>query len=418
MDRLFSRATKMDSVILIFISVFLLSFHFFFIYFVNSTYVTAYVGEKMVVFIYAIGALLNVGLFLVAPKILRKFGIVKTTLAITTLEGLSVILMAFPFHISVAIGAFLLHMTVATVLIYCIDMLLEQYTRKGEIGSMRGMYLTMWNIPPLITPFIAGLILGDRANVYLIDIGNMAVKALHNAGFWKVYLISAIFLIPFAIIIKVNFSKFKDPVYPLMAVRQTLKSFYKNHNIFDIFADRLLLNLYFAWMVIYLPIYLNEYIGFTWNQIGILFSIMLLPYILLERTIGKIQDKKHDEKEILIWGFFLLALGSIVQPFITTPNFGVWAIILFVSHVGAAFVEISTESYFFRHVSPTNSTYIGLFRMTRTLPYLILPLIIYISLYFLPIGHMFFILGLIMFIGMRYGFMLKDEKIREKIISD
>ncbi|MFK5257905.1 hypothetical protein, partial [Propionibacterium freudenreichii] len=86
-------------------------------------------------------------------------------------------------------------------------------------------------------------------------LGHTAVSALHNAGFWKIYIISAIFLIPFIVIIRSNFANFKDPVYPILHVKQALSSFYKNNNIFDIFADRLLLNLYFAWTVVYLPIY-------------------------------------------------------------------------------------------------------------------------------------------------------------------
>lgn len=407
MDRLFSKNTKLDSVLMIFVSVLLLSFHFYFIYFVNSTYISAFVGEKLVSIVYGIGALLSIILFIQAPRLLRKFGVVQLTIGLALIEALSVIFLAFPLHPVIAIGAFLVHMLVASVLLYCIDMLLEAYSKSSETGSIRGTFLTVWNIPPIITPFVAGLIIADK-DLNLSDLGGGAVRALHLAGFWKIYLISALFLIPFIVIIKSNFSKFKDLDYPIVAIRPALASFYKNHNIFDIFADRLLLNLYFAWTVVYLPIYLYEYVGFSWNEIGILFSVMLLPYILFERIIGKIEDKSHDEKHLLIWGFFLLALGSIIQPLLDTPDLYAWIILLFMSHVGAAFIEVSTESFFFRHVKPTNSTFISLFRMTRTLPYLILPLIVSISLYFLPFGHMFFILGLIMFLGMRYAFMIRD----------
>lgn len=391
---------------MIFSCVFLLSFHFYFIYFVNSTYISAFIGDKLVSLVYGLGAILSIGLFLLAPRLLRKYGVIKFTIFLALIEGISVLLLAFPMYPIIAIGAFVMHMLVASVLLYCIDMLLEAFTEAKEAGSIRGMFLTVWNIPPIITPFIAGLIISD-SNLNLSNLGNGAIQTLHQAGFWKIYLISFIFLIPFIAIIKSNFSKFQDPKYSLLELRHAFKSFFNNNNIFDIFADRLLLNLYFAWSVVYLPIYLYEYVGFSWNQVGLLLSIMLLPYVLFERAIGKIQDKLHDEKHLLIWGFFLVAIGTCIQPFFNTPNFTAWMLLLFMSHVGAALIEVSTESYFFRHISPTNSTFISLFRMTRVIPYLILPIAASISLYFLPFGHMFFVLGIIMFIGLRYAFMLK-----------
>ncbi len=417
MQRFFSRTTKLDSILLILVSVLLLSFHFYFIYYVNSTYVAAYVGEKFVSLIFGLGALFNIILFLLAPKILRKFGIIKMTLTIALIEILAVLVMAFPMYPAIAILAFLLHMMVAAVLIYCMDMLLEHYSEVEDMGSIRGMFLTMWNIPVIITPFIAGIILGNDT-ISFNALGESAVGILHNAGFWKIYLIGAIFLIPFAIILKVNFSKFKDPIYPKMNVRQTLRSFYDNHNIFDIFADRLLLNLYFAWSVVYLPIYLHHYVGFAWSEIGIILSISCLPYVLFQRLIGKIQDRLHDEKKILIWGFFLLALSTFILPFLNVQNIYLWIVLLFMAHIGGAFVEVSSESYFFKHVSPTDSTFISLFRMTRTLPYIIMPPIIAISLAFLPFGHMFFILSIIMFVGMRYAFMIEEEPVLKSVLKE
>lgn len=407
MESFFSKYTKLDSVLLIFISVLLLSFHFYFIYFLNSTYIAAIVGEKYVSLIYGIGAILSIGLFLKAPVLLQKLGVMKLTILLATIELISVITLAIPFHPVIAVTSFLVHLFVASVLLYCLDMLLEPFSKISEMGSIRGMFLTIWNIPPIITPFIAGLIIGDR-NIIISDLGKNALRVLYDAGFWKIYLIAGLFLIPFIFIVKIAFSKFKDPEYTTQPLLSSIKSFYRNHNIFDIFVDRLLLNLYFAWSVVYLPIYLYEYIGFSWSEIGLIFSVMLLPYVFFERAIGRIQDKLHDEKHLLIWGFFLLAIGSIIQPFLSSPNLWAWIILLFMTHVGAAFIEVSTESYFFRHVSQNNSIYISLFRMTRTIPYIILPFMTALTLYFLPFGHMFFVLGLVMFIGMRYALLIKD----------
>jgi MFS family permease len=409
MDRILSRVAKIDNVLLIFVAILILSFHFFFMYFINSTYVIAFVGEKMVSVIYAIGAVLNISLFLLIPRLLRNVGVMRMTMMFTFIEALSLILLAFPIHPSIAILAFLLHMTVASALIYCMDIILEQYSNVEEMGAMRGMFLTMWNIPPIVTPFIAGLVLGNASTAALRLTGDSLIHALYNEGFWKIYIISAVFLIPFIVILRTNLMNFKDPEYTKMDVKQVFASFYHNKNIFDVFTDRLLLNLYFAWNVVYLPIYLHEYIGFSWSEIGIIISSMLLPFVLFQRAIGKIQDKKHQEKQLLISGFMILAIGTIVQPFVTSANIYAWMILLFVTHIGAAFVEVSSESYFFKHVSRTNSSYISLFRMTRTLPYIIMPPIIALCLTFLPFSYMFLVLGLIMLIGVRYAFLIDQE---------
>lgn len=409
MERLLSKTSKLDAVLLIFISILFVSFHFFFVYFINSTYITAFVGEKLVGIIYAIGALLNIGLFMTAPKLLRKRGVVSTTFFIASLEAFSLIVLAFPIHQLFAIFAFLLHMAVSPILLYCLDILLEQYSDPSRIGSMRGMFLTMWNIPPVITPFIAGLILNSYGTIPATSTAPNLMASLYNLGYWKIYIISAVFLIPFAIILKANFSNFIDPKYPKIHTKDLIQSFYKNKNIFDVFADRLLLNFYFAWIVVYIPIYLHNYIGFSWEQIGIILSTMLLPFILFQRLIGRLQDQKHEEKSILIFGFLIVSLSTIIIPFIDSPSIFAWIIIFFIANTGAAFIEVSSESYFYGHINPTNSGYISLFRMTRTIPYLIMPIIVWLSLTLLPFSQMFLILGCIMFLGVRYAFLIDSN---------
>jgi hypothetical protein len=158
-----------------------------------------------------------------------------------------------------------------------------------------------------------------------------------------------------------------------------------------------------------LPIYLHDHIHYTWNQIGIILSIMLLPFVLLQRTIGRIEDQTHQEKSLLIFGFLIMAVGTIIQPLLITPNLFAWCTLLFMTHIGAAFVEVSSESYFFRHVKPENSNYISLFRMTRTIPYFIMPILIPLILWLLPFGYMFFILGMIMLLGVRYAFLIRGR---------
>ena len=171
-----------------------------------------------------------------------------------------------------------------------------------------------------------------------------------------------------------------------------------------------ILRFFFAWMVIYMPIYLHVHIGFSWSEIGIMFAIMLLPFALLELPAGKIADRWLGEKEILSAGFLIAALFTILVSFITSNNFFIWTATLFMMRVGASLIEIMTESYFFKHVQGDDNNIISFFRITRPAAYIIGPIVASIALIFLDLRFIFIILGLILFSGLYYSFRIEDTK--------
>tara|TARA_Y100000031_G_scaffold104660_1_gene115116 strand:- start:54 stop:545 length:492 start_codon:yes stop_codon:yes gene_type:complete len=163
-------------------------------------------------------------------------------------------------------------------------------------------------------------------------------------------------------------------------------------------------------MVIYMPIYLNQHIGFSWPEIGIIFTIMLLPFVLFEYPLGRLADTKIGEKEILIIGFIILIFSTAFIPFMNTTSLIPWAILLFITRVGASFAEITTESYFFKHVDGTDTSTISLFRITRPVSYIVGPLIATIGLFFLNIQYIFLILAVVLLFGLYFSFKIKDTK--------
>ena len=163
-------------------------------------------------------------------------------------------------------------------------------------------------------------------------------------------------------------------------------------------------------MVVYMPIHLHDHIGFDWPTISIIFTIMLLPFILFEIPAGRIADKWCGEKELLSAGFIVTALFTMVIPFILIPSFIIWTAILFMTRVGASVVEISTESYFFKHVEGNDADIISFFRMARPLAYIAGPIVAMIALNFLPFQYIFLVLGIIMFFGLKYSLALKDTR--------
>lgn len=389
MDQIFGKMKNLQAMLLIFISVLLLSFHFFFVYFINSKYLNGILSEKTIGYTYALGSLLNILIFIYAPAFLRRFGNYRLTLTIGLLELLALLGLAFATTPALIIGLFILHQAVGPALFYCMDIFTESFSTTEEMGNIRGVYLTMQNIPPVVTPAIVGLI-------------------LIKPEYWKIYLIGALFLIPFFILIISNFKNFRDPEYPIIDLRQAVKKFYADKNIFDVFVDHFLLHVFYAWTVIYIPLYLTNHIGFSWSEVGIILSIMLLPFIIFQIPIGRMEDKYHDEKHVLVLGFSIMAASFMLIPFIHEKSLVLWAAVLFVSRIGASIVEVSSESYFFKHINPSNAGFISFFRMTRALPFFVIPPIVGITLLIADFPYIFFVAGVLMLIGVRYALLLKN----------
>jgi len=385
MDTIINRAKTLNVLLVILVAVLLLSFHTYLIYFINSSFLSGFLTETQVGIVYILGAVLNVTAFLLVPKYLRKKGNFSLVVLLTITEMAVLLGIAFsPWNLAI-IALFIIQQGIGPVIFYCLDIFLEQSTKADYTGSIRGMYLTMYNLSPIVTPVIVGLILST------------------NADYWKIYLMSAIFLVPFLLIILLNFRRFKDPEYPKIEAKKTMAHFLHSKNVYDVFIDHSLLSFFYCWMVIYMPIYLKQYIGFNWTEIGIIFSIALLPFIIFQIPIGKIEDKHHDEKTILIFGFLIMSLSVALMPFIVEKSFVFWAVILFISRIGASIVEVSTESYFFKHVKPTNAGYISFFRMSKNMVFLVVPIIANIAIYAIGISYSWIVLSLIMLVGVRYA---------------
>jgi MFS family permease len=223
-----------------------------------------------------------------------------------------------------------------------------------------------------------------------------------------VYIGGLILIVPFAYLIKKNFSKFKDPHYSHATVKATAHKVFHSRDLKKIFTANIILQSFYAWMVIYTPIYLYKYVGFGWDDIGLMFTIMLLPFVLVDYPLGKLADKKFGEAEIMSIGFFILGLSTIGLAYITGKNIVLWTSILFITRVGAATVEMMIETYFFKKVPEKDLDVLGFFRMTRPAAYIIAPLIATITLS--TVGHqaMFIILGVMCLCGLYFSLTIRD----------
>jgi len=93
------------------------------------------------------------------------------------------------------------------------------------------------------------------------------------------------------------------------------------------------------------------------------------------------------------------------------PSLLLLALVLFFTRVGAATVEVMSESYFFKVVNEENADEISFFRNTPSVSYIIAPLIAVPALFLIPsFKYLFFVLGAILVIGFLITLRLKDVK--------
>lgn len=381
-----------NSVFVIYLLGFLMTLHVALPSYINSTFLTKFTTEKFVGILYTISAILTICFFIVIPKILKRFGNYKTIQTVLCLDGISLLGLILSENLIVVSLSFIVTFISIAVIGFNLDIFLESFSRNSTTGKIRGTLLSTSNIAWIIGPLIASFILTD-------------------GDYWKMFLATGILIIPILLITRNNFRNFKDSNYKIIPFKNTVKEIRSDRDIRSIFIVSFLLQFFYSWMVIYTPIYLYTYLGFSWQQIGVMFSIMLLPFVITEAPLGKLADNRWGEKEVMSVGFIVMAIATGMIAFIEIKSFILWTSILFVSRIGASMVEIMSETYFFKKINSDKADIIGIFRTMRSWAYIIGPTLATILFALsLSIKYIFIVLALTMFAGLHYSLRLKDTK--------
>jgi MFS family permease len=119
-------------------------------------------------------------------------------------------------------------------------------------------------------------------------------------------------------------------------------------------------------------------------------------------------DERLGEQEILTLGFIIIVLATALLSFIQTPNIVLWTGVLFLTRIGAAMVEVMSETYFFKKVDSHSTDILGFFRTTRALAYLVAPLGAVIFLSFSSLRWLWLGLSIFMILGIIYARRIHD----------
>ncbi|MFH0845807.1 MAG: MFS transporter [Patescibacteria group bacterium] len=360
--------------------------------YINSSFIEAkFASTNLISILYTLGSIVTILSLFYLTKTLKRIGNTRLTLALFIINGLSFGLLTFSNQSNLIILAFIALLVLGNLIYFNLDIFLEKQTLNDNTGGIRGKYMTTINLAWLISPIIAGFILEDN-------------------NYRNVYFISLLLTVPFLILLGWGFYDFKDPQYEEINFTATFKRLKKKKDIFNIFILRTYLSFFYSWMVIYTPIYLHQNIGLDWSQIGIIFTIMLLPFVLLEIPVGKIADKFLGEKEIMNVGIVILSLATILLSIISVKTLWVWGLVLFLTRVGASLLEITAESYFFKQIDAGDSNIISFFRMSTPLAYLLGPLSASLVLVFVDFQFIFLVLGIICLTALKFGLEIVDTK--------
>lgn len=365
---------------IIYLSGFLFSVPIALMIYINSSFLSSFVSKELMGLTFAFGSTVSILALLVAPPIFRKIGGYKFLLWVIVLDSLSILLFALSKNAWSAVIAFVLGFALNTLIVFSLDELLKIFSKDSAIGRTRGIYLAVCHLAFIGSQLASGTILG-------------------YFSFKEIYIIAFGVMLLFFAFSFFSLKNIPDPKYDNLKALQFVKKFFRNRNLFRAYALNFLLHFFYAWMVIYTPIYLYTHIGLSWKEIGIVFALMLLPFIIIPFHIGKYADK-IGERKILMYGFTIATIATLSLFFVSGPTVWLWAMLLFATRVGAAMIEVMSDTYFFKHIKPENEEFVGVYRSTLPLAYIIGPIVASVFFVFIPsFNFIYLILGALMLYG-------------------
>ncbi len=326
-----------------------ISIHFWFVYVIAvvfnfqallvgysaPTYIEQFVKPSTVGILYALGAAGSIFVFLTIPYLLRIWGNVAITILLMSASILTLGVLSSGLGAYTTIAAMLVFLVLNPLIYLNIDIFSETLIGKNEAGTghKRGLALSLMSAAALIAPLSISLLAGKSGDLVQV--------------FWLAMGVGVLFI---ALIIGI-FRQFYDPIYKIIHIGSLLKTAWTNYDLRVVLSTHFLLQIFFTWTVVFIPLYLVSEIGLSWSVVGSIIAAGLVAYVVFEFPIGIVADNYLGEKEMMAVGFLILALATAGITAIGAASAVTWMGLMFFSRFGASMVEVTTESYFFKKVS-------------------------------------------------------------------
>ncbi len=370
------------------------SYHTLLVAYNTSSYLGQYVNPTAVGVLHGAGALGAIAVFLVFPRLLNRYGNVVVGSIVMIISVLLLLVLALGSHPLVVIPALALFLVANPLIYLVIDVFSETLIGKseGDTGKKRGLTLALMSAAAVFAPLSMGYLMGSTEDYTQLFFASAGVGLL--------------FL---ALVVGV-FRQFYDPVYETPPLRPLLKAAWADKNIATVIASHFLLQLFFAWIIIYVPLYLSSVLHFSWQEIGVIIAAGLMAYVIFEYPIGIIADRYLGEQEMMSVGFLILAVTTAAIGVVGSLGIIGFMLLMFINRFGASLVEVTTESYFFKQIDGSNASLMSIFRLLRPAANVVGAILGAICLALLSFELFFIVGGFILTLGVFIPRYLIDTK--------
>lgn len=345
----------------------------------ESSFLETFIAKESVGLVFVASYLVALVLLVFLDRIIARLGKQHTTLLLIFLSLVALLILARATNPFILIPTFVVYIASLVAAWVSLDILIETFSSDVLTGRIRGTQLTIMNAGWVVTPVVAGFI-------------------LETYGFPRIFTIALCVTLLVFMIVLLGFRKVDHERIRPHGFFATLRAIVRHRSLSHIFIIAFLLQFFYAWMVIYTPLHLVS-IGIDWADIGKIFSFMLLPFVLFQYPAGWLADRWKSERGILVTGLTIIALATGALFFVHTATLWVWALLLFITRIGASLIEIMRDTYFFKQVDKRDVHLIDFFRNTGPLGYMIAPLVATAILSITGTQTLFLVLGILMAFG-------------------
>lgn len=322
------------------------------------SYLSAFIPEGLIGFAIAGGAVVAVIIFPFLPRLVERYGAQR--LALYFAFAMMIMLFAVAAAPKTIVSAILvvLVLSLLPLLYYELDLLLEATGDDENIsGRVRTIFLTGGNIGAFVAPLLIGTLLA------------------HTSQYTYVFFAAAASVVPFIVLLSAR--RLPAGITPKPShVRDTLKHLARDRDLMAVTVAHLILYCFYIWAPLYIPVYLHAVLGIPWSTLGWMFSIMLIPYILIEYPAGWVADRILGDKELMFTGFLIAGSALASVSLLTSASTTLSIVLVLVStRIGAALIESMTEGHFFRRVGEQDVISVSVFRGVWPLANTIAPLL-------------------------------------------
>lgn len=370
------------------------SAHFFLIIYILAPYLATFMPAQSTGLVISLGALLTLCIFPYMPQLVARYGAQTLAIALASLEAFFLLWLSISPAPIAAVLFVALACAASPLIAYQLDLLLEATVRdEGSTGRVRTAFLTAGNAALLITPLLTGM---------LLDGGDM---------YGRVFLAAAVSLVPFILLMVLEPLPHGNPPR-LNNVKEACLCIVNDADLRGIASAMAVLQFFYHLAPLYVPLYLHTVLGLPWSELGWIFAIMLIPFVVVEYPAGILADKVLGDRLLLIIGFIVMGLSFASILFIqaSTPLY-VILLILVVTRLGAALVEAMVEGHFFRRVSEEDANTVSVFRMMRPAGALIAPIVGTLLLTSFSYAFFFAATGIaVVVLGVASGLAIRDHR--------